>query len=101
VAKFVGEFVLGFFVIAWTGMWMGLTSKTPNRAFFRTILVGLIIPYIVCLPTLLNQVILLLVAYDKVKYNFRRFIAERYLQAPGFILPPALASQPNTPPVIR
>ncbi len=99
--KYLAEFALGFFVVAWVGMWMGLTSKTPNRAFFRTILFGLIVPYTVCLPTLVNQVVLLLIAKDKVKYNFRRFIAERYLQAPGFILPPALTGEPNTPPVIR
>lgn len=99
-SKISVELVLGFFVLGWVGMWSGLVSKTPNGAFFRTIMLGLIVPYLVCTPTILNQLILLAVAMDKVKFQFRRFIAERYLQAPGFILPPPSA-QPAAPPVIR
>jgi hypothetical protein len=101
-ANYMLNFGLGVFVLAWLGMWMGLTSKSPNRGLFKTVLFGMVLPYFpFCIPTLLIQVVLLIIAREKVTYNFRRFIAERYLQAPGFILPPPLIVDGKTPPVIR
>jgi ABC-type Na+ efflux pump permease subunit len=94
------ELVLEFFVLGWVGMWSGLVSKNPNRAFFRTIFLGLLVPYLFCTPTLLNQVILLAVAMGEVKARFRRFVAEKYLQVPEFVLPPP-GAQTAGPPVIR
>jgi hypothetical protein len=38
---------------------------------------------------------------DKARYNFRRFIAERYLQNKGFILALPQMQKPGEPPVIR
>jgi ABC-type Na+ efflux pump permease subunit len=99
--NFFVQFVLGIFVIGWVGLWMGLSSKTPQRALFRTILFGIIVPSIFCLPTFLNQVVLLVLAMDKARYNFRRFIAERYLQNKGFILALPQMQKPGEPPVIR
>jgi len=80
---------------------MGLTSKTPHRAFFRTLLFGTILPFVICIPTALIQCVLLVISMDKVKTNFRRFIAERYLQNPQFVLAPPPLQQAGVPPVIR
>jgi ABC-type transport system involved in multi-copper enzyme maturation permease subunit len=101
-ANFTLQFLLGFFVLGWLGMWMGLTAKTANRAFIRTVFIGMILPaMIVCIPTLLIQLVLLFLAMDKVKYSFRRFIAHRYLQSPEFILAPLETAPLSAPPVIR
>lgn len=100
-ANFMLQFALGFFAVGWLGMWMGLTSKTPHRAFFRTLLFGTILPFVICIPTALIQCVLLVISMDKVKTNFRRFIAERYLQNPQFVLAPPPLQQAGVPPVIR
>jgi ABC-type transport system involved in multi-copper enzyme maturation permease subunit len=101
LAKAALELVLEFFVLGWVGMWSGLVCKTPNGAFFRTIVLGLLAPFLLCqFLTFLIQIILLAVAMDKVKYHFRRFVAEKYLQDPKFVLPPPLG-QAGAPPVIR
>lgn len=97
--KFAVEFVLELFVLGWVGMWSGLVSKTPNGAFVRTLLLGFALPFLFCTPTLVNQLVILAVAMDKVKFEFRRFVAERYLQDPKFVLPPPTPS--GAPPVIR
>lgn len=99
-AKFTVEFILEFFVLGWVGMWSGLVAKTPNGAFVRTLLLGVALPFFVCTPTILNQVILIAVAMEKVKFQFRRFVAEKYLRDPRFVLPPPTASN-GAPPVIR
>jgi ABC-type transport system involved in multi-copper enzyme maturation permease subunit len=98
--KFAVEFVLELFVLGWVGMWSGLVSKTPNGAFVRTLLLGFALPFLLCTPTIINQVVLLAIAMDKVKFEFRRFVAERYLQDPKFVLPPPRPSA-GAPPVIR
>ena len=82
-------------------MWMGMTSKSPNRALFKTLFVGMILPYITCIPAFLVQIVLIALAKDRLAKNFRRYVAERYLQAPGFRLAPVPPSDPNVPPVIR
>jgi ABC-type Na+ efflux pump permease subunit len=99
-ANFSVQLLLEFFVLGWVGMWSGLVSKTANGAFFRTIVLGLVVPFLVCTPTILNQVVLLAIAADKVQVNFRRFVAKQYLQDPNFVLPiPPMNS--GSPPVIR
>lgn len=98
--KFTIEFILEFLVLGWVGMWSGLVAKTPNGAFVRTLLLGVALPFLVCTPTILNQIILIAVAMEKVKFQFRRFVAEKYLQDPKFVLPPP-AAENGAPPVIR
>ena len=97
--KLLAEAALGIVTLAVVGVWMGLTSKTPGRAFFKTIIIGLIAPHLVCTPTLVNQVAILLVAADKLKANFRRFVAEKYL-ASGTLAPVPTALS-KAPPVLR
>ena len=97
--KLLAEAILGLVTLAVVGVWMGLTSKTPARAFFKTIIIGLIAPHLICTPTLVNQIVILLVAADKLKANFRRFVAEKYL-APGTLAPVPLTNR-KAPPVLR
>lgn len=93
---------LGFFAIGWVGMWMALTSRSPGRAFFKTIMIGLVLPhFLVCIPTILTQIVLLILAYKRVHLNFQRFIANRYFQQTNFILSPVPPGDHATPPVIR
>jgi hypothetical protein len=79
---------------------MGLTAKTPGRAFFRTVIFGFLAPHLICTPTLVNQLVVFLLAMDKVNVHFRRFVASQYLANT-----PSLAAvsptPPNTPPVLR
>jgi ABC-type Na+ efflux pump permease subunit len=97
--KMLAEAALGLVALAVVGVWMGLTSKTPGRAFFKTIIIGLVVPHLVCTPTLVNQVVVILVAADKLNANFRRFVAEKYL-ASGTLAPvPPVGSA--APPVLR
>ena len=92
---------LGICAIAAVGMWMGMTSKTPNRALFKTLLIGMIFPYIICIPAFLVQLVLTAVANDRLFKNFRRYVAEKYLQDPSFRLAPVPSGDPTVPPVLR
>ena len=98
--KTMVEAALGVATVGATGIWMGLTSKTAGRAFFKTVALAFVAPYaFLCIPTLVLQLVILLFALDKVKYQFRRFVAEQYL-APGGLAPIPMAAS-NLPPVIR
>lgn len=101
MGKMLCETIFGIFVVGWVGMWMGLSSTSPNRAFFKTLGLAIVLPFIFCLPTLVNQAILFYLARGKVTQKFRRFVAERYLQNPEFILPPVEPASSTLPPVIR
>jgi hypothetical protein len=95
------EVIIGVITIYWVGMWMALTSKSPARALFKTLAFGLVLPHLVCTPTLVNQLVLLVVAADKVQVHFRRYVADRYLQQDGFSILPAPIAGVNAPPVLR
>jgi ABC-type transport system involved in multi-copper enzyme maturation permease subunit len=99
--KTATECVLGVFALAWFGMWMALTSKSPARAFLKTVAIGIVVPHLVCTPTIVNQVVLLVLAADKVKVHFRSYVAGRYIQASAYHLPPVSQSSPGAPPVLR
>jgi ABC-type transport system involved in multi-copper enzyme maturation permease subunit len=102
VIKAATESVLGIFTVAWFGMWMGLTSKGATRAYLKTIAIGIVLPHVVCTPTIVNQLVLLVVAADRVKVHFRRFVAERYVGTHATGLPPVSAkANETTPPVLR
>ena len=94
------QLILGICAIAAVGMWMGMSSKTPNRALFKTILVGVLLPYFPCIPAFVVQLVLTAIAKDQVVRKFRRYVAERYLQAPGFVLAPVPPADPHAPPVL-
>ena len=100
VTKAIAESILGVVTIRAVAIWMALRSRTATRAFVSTAGIALVGPHIIlCVPTLLIQVILLIVALDKVKFHFRRFVAEQYL--PSANLAPPLIVQANVPPVVR
>ena len=99
--KTLTESVVGVFTIGAVGMWMGLTSKSPARAFLKTVLFGLLLPHLVCTPTLVNQLVVFVVAADRVKLNFRRFISERYSPLLPSSLSPVSAPPSAVPPVLR
>lgn len=99
--KSFAEAIFGVVVSGWVGMWMGLTSKSPARAFFKTVLIGIFLPHLVCTPTLVNQLTLFLIAADRLKVHFRRFVADQYQPHPGFFLSPVPSSNPALPPVLR
>ena len=102
VLVYLLQFVVGICAIAAVGMWMGMSSKTPNRALFKTLLFGVAFPNLfLCVPPVVVQLVLTAVARERVVQKFRRYVAERYLQAPGFILAPVPPADPSTPPVLR
>jgi ABC-type transport system involved in multi-copper enzyme maturation permease subunit len=99
--KGVIEAVVGIFAIARVGIWMALTSKGATRAYLKTLGLGLIFPFFFCLPTVVNQIVLLAVAVDRVQAHFRRYVADRYLGAHSFRLSPVSSLPPESPPVLR
>ncbi|HEV8543706.1 MAG TPA: ABC transporter permease subunit [Verrucomicrobiae bacterium] len=91
--------ILVLYVIGWVGMWMALSSKTPGRAFFKTILVGFFISngMSCCGVPLLFPLILLFVARRKV----HRLLPALFNNVPpGELFAPPLVSA-VAPPVIR
>ena len=99
--KTVIESVLGIITLAWFGMWMALTAKGATRAYLKTIAIGMILPHMVCTPTIVNQIVLLMIAADKVKVHFRRYVADRYLAAQSAGLSPVSPPPIQAPPVLR
>ena len=95
------ESALGIITVAWFGMWMGLTTKGITRAYVKTIAIGVLLPHIVCTPTIVNQIVLLLIAADKVKVHFRRYVADRYVGSQGATLSSVSAPTHPAPPVLR
>lgn len=87
------------------GMWMGLTSSTPNRALFKTLFWTLVLPRLLCVPPTIVCIVLFVIGIERARGGFRRFVSERYLQGPGFMLAPVAAPAPaaaaDAPPVIR
>jgi hypothetical protein len=52
----VGVTVIGnLLAVAWFGMWMGLTSKSPNLAALKTFLFAQVLPWILCWISLLSM----------------------------------------------
>jgi len=100
IVKTAIESVVGVFTVAKFGMWMALTSKGATRAYFKTIAIGIVLPHLFCTPTIVNQIVLLVLAHDKVKTHFRRYVAERYFGTHAFGLSP-VSAQGTAPPVLR
>jgi ABC-type transport system involved in multi-copper enzyme maturation permease subunit len=97
--KSLAEAILAVMATANVGLWMGLTAKTPARAHFWTIALGFVAPFVFCIPTIINQLVILGIAAGKVRANFRRFVADRYL--PSGTLAPVPPTLGQAPPVIR
>lgn len=101
IGYFVLQIVLGYFVLGWIGLWMGLQS-TPGAAAFKTIMIGLVLPYVLfCIPSVLIQGLLIYFARKKVTKHFRHLISERYLLADGLLPPGITVAGSAQPPVIR
>jgi ABC-type transport system involved in multi-copper enzyme maturation permease subunit len=91
--------VLLLYLLGWVGIWMALSSKTAGRAFFKTLVIGLVAPNVVCscgLP-LPVSIILLVVARRKARSLLSAFFSN--LPAGELSAPPLLAT--GSPPVIR
>jgi ABC-type transport system involved in multi-copper enzyme maturation permease subunit len=101
ILKASTEAVLGIFTVSWFGMWMALTSKGATRAYLKTIALGILLPHLVCTPTIVNQLVLLVLAADKVKVHFRRYVAERYIGTHEVKLSPVSSPAQQAPPVLR
>ncbi|HEX7860587.1 MAG TPA: ABC transporter permease subunit [Verrucomicrobiae bacterium] len=99
--KSLVEAVFAVMTTATVGVWMGLKAKSSGRAHFWTIALGLVAPFLICTPTIINQLVIFGIALDKIHFNFRRFVANQYLADPNYFLPPPLPAQPNLPPVVR
>jgi hypothetical protein len=97
--KSLAEAVLAVMTTATVGVWMGLKCKTPGRAHFWTIALGLVGPFVFCIPTIINQTVLMAIAADRFNADFRRFVAEKYLSSATLAPVPPMTSQ--SPPVIR
>jgi ABC-type transport system involved in multi-copper enzyme maturation permease subunit len=99
--KYFLEGIFELYVLGWVGAWMGLAAKSPGRAYFGTIVIGIIAPYLVCTPTLLNQLLLVRYARDKVRFGFRALLGDRYSATDPISLSGSPLSRSNAPPVIR
>jgi len=95
--KWALESGLMFVLLSHAGMWMGLTSKTQGRAFFKTLVLGFLAPLLICTPTLLNQVLLILFARSRLERAFRQIFAQQ-TATPLVPVPPSTGA---LPPVIR
>lgn len=85
-----------------TGIWMALKTKTPNRAYFATFALCVVLPYMIsCLPVLLVELVLYFVSRKKAVSEFRRLVVERYQQTPAFVLAAPGAQGGAAPPVLR
>ena len=89
--------ILDLLAIAWVGMWMGLTQPKPVQAFFRTVLMTILLPVLVfCLPNMVLDLFWIGWARRRLEHQFREAAAN--LHAPVSLEPgrsaPALASPP-------
>jgi hypothetical protein len=91
--------VLGLYLIGWVGIWMALTSKTPGRAFFKTLMLGMMVPNFPCYCglTVVIQFVLLMIARRKVQTALRALFSN--LPVAGLSAPPLISA--GEPPVIR
>jgi hypothetical protein len=99
--KYLLEGIFELYVLGWVGAWMGLSAKSPGRAYFGTIVAGIIAPYLVCTPTLLNQLLLVRYAREKVRSGFRGLLGDRHTAVDPISLSGSPLSRSNAPPVIR
>jgi hypothetical protein len=69
--------IVDFFAIGWFGIWLSLTGKKPQSAAGLTILFVILLPSFVCVPTLLTNVVFILVCKSKLARNFRHLASAR------------------------
>lgn len=88
---------LELYLLGWAGIWMALTSATPGRAFFKTLVIGFVLPYFscACIPPLIPA-ILIFVARRKAHAILKNIFA----RSEGASLVPPLPAG-TAPPVIR
>jgi ABC-type transport system involved in multi-copper enzyme maturation permease subunit len=88
--KAVGQML----ALGWMGMWFGLSAKKPSLAVGWTILFGLVIPAVICIPDPIIDLVLCLWARNKLQLELRRVIRPQGL-VPLWVSPFA------PPPIIR
>lgn len=91
----------GLVAIGWFGMWMGLTRKSANTAFFHTLLWTIILPptLFACIPNILIFIVIMAIARDKLLAQFRKMAAEKFYKSISIPAPPLLNS--SAPPLLK
>jgi len=71
----VARHALDFLAIGWMGMWIALVCRQPNRAVWLTILFTVLIPVVLfCVPNVIPDAILILIARDKVLAGLNAYL---------------------------
>ncbi len=90
--------VADYLAVGWVGMWLGLSTKKPNLAAAFTILFVVIIPMaLVCVPSVVIDLVFILWARQKLLDEFRRTAMPQY---PSAFNRPSSAPIAGTPPII-
>jgi len=97
-------FVADVIALFWVGMWMGLSQKGPNLAFFKTLLFGLLLHGVLfCIPNIFIDLVLINWAKQKLQRQFRKVASERFEHADETREPKRLSARRQSvavPPVI-
>jgi ABC-type transport system involved in multi-copper enzyme maturation permease subunit len=68
--------VASFFALGWFGIWIALTGKRPQSAAGLTILLVAVLPaFAFCVPTLLIDIVFIMVCRGKLRQDFRLLLA--------------------------
>jgi ABC-type transport system involved in multi-copper enzyme maturation permease subunit len=84
LAYFLGSFLLKLAALGWLGMWLGLSSRHPSRAFAWTILWGLLVPmFAVCVPDLAVDGFLIFHASSRLRRDLRPMVFQHLHTLPS------------------
>lgn len=90
--------------VASVGIWMGLREKTPNAAFFKTLLFGLILPgmFSGCLPLPFSYVLVPVIAATQITGGeLRRLLANEKRSLAWRVRAETVPTPVGPPPVIK
>ncbi|MBI2946160.1 MAG: ABC transporter permease subunit [Verrucomicrobia bacterium] len=69
---------LDLIAVAWLGMLMGMTQKSPFHALTRTLFFGVLIPFLLfCIPNVLIDLVIIQIARPRLRRDLRRLASER------------------------
>lgn len=92
------KLALDLVAVAWLGMWMSLTQKSPYQAFLKTLLFGVLVPFLLfCLPNVLIDLVIIQTARPRLQRDLRRLAAER--SAPEAQKVEQRRARPRPPPI--
>jgi len=70
---------LDLIAVAWLGLLMGMTQRSPFHAFTRTLFFGVLVPFLLfCIPNVLIDLVIIQIARPRLRRDLRRLASERH-----------------------